>query len=805
MSIWREGFRSALRNLVAGRTSHRLRSRSARRSRLRAESRYPISAEVQLLESRTLLNGVTPAAPGTWTAVTTAPLSANGIGTMMMLSDGRILAIGGGDTASKTWFTLTPDATGDYINGTWTAVAPMSLQRLFFTSNVLPSGKVFVLGGEYSGPNTQETLVNSGQIYDPAANTWSSIPNFPQANFGDDPTVVLPNGKILAGYIFDASTYLYNPATNSWSQTGSKLRGDRSDEETWVALPDGSVLSYDVFASPETGAGSAQRYIPATGTWIDAGSVPVPLTGSAYGFELGPATLLPDGRVFQVGANGNTAIYTPSTNSWVQGPNVPGGFLADDAPGAMLPNGHFIFAADSPPGIFTAPTKIFDFDPVANTITDVTPAGALGTTLNSQPAFLERMLVLPSGGIMMSASNNQLYEYTPTGSANTAWAPTVSNVTLNGTTFTLTGTQLTGLSQGASYGDDAESDSNYPIIRITTSGGTVKYAKSFNWTPGVATGSAVVTTQFTMPPGFGPGTYTLNVITNGIASADYTLNILAPPQNVSASAASTTTANVSWSAVQGADLGYQIFRVQGASNILVGSAAAGATSGTAINLISGANNTLFVRALSSTYLGAQETTPVFGFFADSATVNVAIPAGLLAPQGVTAVALSATTARVSWSAVAGANLGYQVYQQQGNILVGTAAAGVTSIIASGLTPAATDTLFVRALSSTLTPFQRDSSTINVVMPTAVGSLTLSVAVNTTLNTATLSWTAATGAAGYRIYEKIGTQIFLLGSVGTTGPLSLKVTGLKHGQTLQFMIEAFNGFVFTDSAWEDAAD
>ena len=739
-----------------------------------------------------------PGTPGSWTALTQlAPPSSGGIGTMMLLSNGVVMAQGFnfGQT-SKQWYALTPDSTGDYVNGTWSSLASMGLERLFFASNVLPSGKVMVLGGEYSDPFSDQNLVNTGQIYDPATNKWSNMAAFPQPEFGDDPSVLLPNGRILAGYIFSQQTYLYNPSTNSWNPTGAKLRGDRSDEENWVLLPDGSVLSYDVFASPDNSTGlpgSAQRYIPSTGTWVDAGVVPVPLTGNAYGYELGPATMLPDGRVFQLGANGNTVIYTPSSNTWVQGPSVPGGYLADDAPGAMLPNGHFIFAADAPPGIFNAPTKIFDFDPVANTITDITPGGNLGADLAANPAFVDRMLVLPSGNLLMTTSSGQLYEYTPVGSANSAWAPTVSNVTLpvGSNTFTLTGTQLTGLSAGASYGDDAEMDSNYPIIRLTNSSGTVEYATSYNWTPGVATGSTPVTTQFTMPVGFGPGTYTLNVIANGIASSNFTLNILAPPQNVTAVPTSTTTAQVSWNVVQGADLGYQIFMQQGASSILVGTAGAGATTGVASGLISGTTNALFVRALSSTYLPGQ---------ADSATVNVAIPAGLQAPQGVTAFALSATTARVMWSPVTGADLGYRVYMQQGlnNIQIGTALQGVTTVDATGLTSGATDTIFVRALSSTLTPYSRDSTSINVVMPAAVGTPTVTVTI-LSQTTALLSWNPVAGADGYRIYEKIGTQIFLVGYLDGSAT-SIALVGLTHGQSVQFMVEAYSGFVFSDSLW-----
>ena len=748
--------------------------------------------------------------PGSWTALTNlAPSSSGGIQQLSLLSNGVVMAQGGADSASSAWYALTPSANGDYLNGTWTSLKSMSLQRLFFASNTLPSGKLFVMGGEYSGPSTSQTLTNSGQIYDPAANSWSNVATFPQSYFGDDPTMVLPSGKILAGYIFSAATYLFDPVTNTWSTTGSKLNNDQSDEETWVMMPNGKVLSYNVFASPATGAGSAQFYDPSTGSWSATGAVPVPLSGNAFGYELGPATLLPNGNVFQVGANGNTAIYTPSTNTWVAGPIVPGSFQADDAPGAMLPNGHFIFAADAPPGIFNAPTKIFDYDYTTGTITDITPGGTLGSTLGSQPAFLERMLVLPSGNLLMTtgyAGSTQLYEYTPVGTPQAAWAPTVSNVTLSSafsaaSAFTLTGTQLNGISQGASYGDDAEADTNFPIVRITNSSGTVKYAKSFNWTPGVATGSTVVSTQFTMPAGFGAGTYTLNVIANGIASSNYTLQILAPPTNVSAVPipGSTTTAQVSWTAVTGADLGYDVYWQKVSGNVLVATAPAGATTATAVGLVSG-SQTLFVRALSSTYLGGEAAVP---YYADSAATSVVVNFGLQAPTSVTGLVLSPTTARISWSPVAGDDLGYKIYQVGApNVLIGTAVSGASTVLATGLTPGATDTIFVEVFSSTLTPFHVNSTTINLVMPAVVGTPFVSVsgitAVNSTTATAILHWSSVANINGYRIYEQIFGQRFLVGYAGS-GVTQFTLAGLRRGVTVTFIVEAYRGFVFSDGS------
>src|SRR5437870_1480668 len=117
-------------------------------------------------------------------------------------------------------------------------------------------------------------------MFDPVRNTWSSIAATPANYFGDDPTVLLSNGQVLGGNITGAQTYLYNPSTNQWTTTGAKLRGDISDEEGWTPLPDGSVLSYDVFASIDSDVFHAQRYIPAgntlpgggtsTGQWVDA-------------------------------------------------------------------------------------------------------------------------------------------------------------------------------------------------------------------------------------------------------------------------------------------------------------------------------------------------------------------------------------------------------------------------------------------------------------------------------------------------------------------------------------------------------
>ncbi len=461
----------------------------------------PVALRLESLETRDLLTG-------TWTPL--ANLAPSTTGTMLLLSDGTVMVQGGGVT--NTWYRLTPDATGRYVNGTWSERSPMSLQRLYFASNVLPDGRVLVLGGEYSGSQGQTNWTHTAEIYDPAADSWRSAASFPQARFGDDPSAMLPDGRVLAGYLNGPQTYIYDPSANTWTETGDKADNDRSDEETWVKLPDDSILSYDIFNN-----GHAQRYYPATHQWVATSSVPVALSSSAVQNELGPAFLLPDGRAFFVGATNHTALYDSATNTWSAGPDLPPGMGADDAPGAELSNGHVIFAADHVPESY--PTSLFEFDPATNSLSEMTAPDVMG--LGTKNAYGNRMLLLPTGGVLFSNGSNQLYVYTPRADPDASWRPMIDQVAANADgTFHLTGRQLNGLSEGTSYGDDAEMSSNFPLVRLTSDSGQVVYATTYNWSStGVATGNAEVSVSFRLPAGLARGHYKLNVIANGIASA----------------------------------------------------------------------------------------------------------------------------------------------------------------------------------------------------------------------------------------------------------------------------------------------
>jgi hypothetical protein len=88
--------------------------------------------QLEALEAPSLLTG-------TWTPLTHTAPSPDGIGTMMLLTDGTVMAEGG--RVDSTWYQLTFDATGSYVNGTWRSLASMHVRRQYFGSNVLPDGR----------------------------------------------------------------------------------------------------------------------------------------------------------------------------------------------------------------------------------------------------------------------------------------------------------------------------------------------------------------------------------------------------------------------------------------------------------------------------------------------------------------------------------------------------------------------------------------------------------------------------------------------------------------------------------------
>ena len=106
-----------------------------------------------------------------------APSGPDGVQIMIQSTDGSILVQA---YDGQTWMKLTPDDRGSYINGTWTTLASEPIARLYFASQIMPDGRLFVVGGEYSGPGLLPNWSNTGEIYDPLADAWTPIREYPK-------------------------------------------------------------------------------------------------------------------------------------------------------------------------------------------------------------------------------------------------------------------------------------------------------------------------------------------------------------------------------------------------------------------------------------------------------------------------------------------------------------------------------------------------------------------------------------------------------------------------------------------------
>lgn len=676
---------------------------------------------------------------GKWIPITPAP-DANG-GVMIAMSDGSILckSFSGGDPndVGNIWNKLTPDIHGSYANGTWTSVAPMHDTRLYFSSQLLMDGRLYVAGGEYG------TGLYTGEVYNPLTDIWTSTPS--PGRVSDANSEILADGRVLQGLVDNSSktVKIYNPTTNTYS-TGPTALGVHN-ESAWVKLPDDSILFVDIHST------SSERYIPATNKWVRDAAVPVKLYDD-FGWETGGAVLLPNGKAFFIGATSNTALYTPSgstaNGTWTAGPIIPGANGAPDAPMAMMSDGKVLFVASPVPTSadhFPPPTTFYEYDYITNTITQIGAPGG-GASIDAS-CYIFTMLDLPDGSVMGSMQDsNQYYIYKPNGAPLEQAKPTITKVELAlglTDTFTLTGKLFNGICEGASYGDDWQMNTNYPIIRLT-SGTNVYYARTFNWnSTSVMTGDLVTTTNFTVPMSVPVGAYSLVVTANGVASdpMPFFNGTLPAPTAVAASDGKYEDhVDISWASVAVASE-YSILRAIGTDTpTIIGTSATNSfTDLTAESQIIYNYSVIASWSLGSSAASASDTGLCRPFL--SAPTNVVASAGTFTNK-----------ITLTWDAIADA-AGYTILRKQGNgeaVVIGTSSSASFSD-----ETAQAGILYSYYVSANAQGVNYSNSAV------FTGWKKLSTPINVTASNGTLydqvslKWDAVEGATSYKLMRSVG--------------------------------------------------
>ena len=136
------------------------------------------------------------------------------------------------------------------------------------------------------------------------------------------------------------------------------------------------------------------------------------------------------------------------------------------------------------------------------------------------------LLVLPTGQILVGGAE----VYNSTGTYLASWQPVITSVPstiTRGQSYLISGVLFNGLSQANAFGDEYQTNTNYPLVRITNiATGHIFYAKTHDHSSMAVASRTPVSTHFDVPPGMETGASTLVVVANGIPSiaANITVN-----------------------------------------------------------------------------------------------------------------------------------------------------------------------------------------------------------------------------------------------------------------------------------------
>jgi len=244
---------------------------------------------------------------------------------------------------------------------TWSTIANYPV-GIMDNSNAIIEGKEYSVGGF----DSNFTLTNHGNVYDPSTNTWSAIADMPMAR--EKPGVAAVNGLlyVTGGWnsagVPIAQTDVYDPSTNTWSTVAPNPSPTAAPG---VAVADGKIYLVggcaDSFCTPSA---TVVRYDPAADTWDTVANYPTTDSWEACGGI--------SGRVYCAGGvSGGTTfssgnVYDPGSNSWSPIANMPID-LWGSVSGAA--NGLLVVSSGVTNGFNTVTNQGFSYDPSADSWT----------------------------------------------------------------------------------------------------------------------------------------------------------------------------------------------------------------------------------------------------------------------------------------------------------------------------------------------------------------------------------------------------------------------------------------------------
>jgi Kelch motif protein len=366
------------------------------------------------LNSDTVTAWLTPtAAHLTWTNEGSMVWEQYGQGSVL-LPDGKVLIAGGTYISAITNHTqLYSDGSGG--TGSWASKAGMNAARRYFVMQpvTVSGGGSRVLAA--SGVNSTTGVLNSAELYNESANTWTTTPTMNVGRY-NAASSILSDGRVLvtggstntAETTQTTSAEIYDPSANTWSAVSS-MSGAREVHQQVTFTDSSGNSKVMVIGGYKYGTGtlsSTEIYDPSANTWSAGPSL-------NYARNTFQAVLLHDGRILVVGSDSpnktKSEVYSPSTNSWTvyTTPYIEGS--GSQAIVLGINTNYKVLVVGISGG--SGSTNAMLFDPVTNSWSTTTSLN----TARSLPSLtlLSNGNALVAGGTNSSAYLKSSEEYTP--------------------------------------------------------------------------------------------------------------------------------------------------------------------------------------------------------------------------------------------------------------------------------------------------------------------------------------------------------------------------------------------------------
>ncbi len=253
-------------------------------------------------------------------------------------------------------------------------------------------------------------------------------------------------------------------------------------------------------------------------------------------------------------------------------------------------------------------------------------------------------------------------------------------------------------------------------------------------------------------------------------------DVCGTPAGLNATAVTSSSAMLNWAIVNGS-ISYNV-RWRAVGTTTWNTASTGSTSFNITGLTAGTNYEFQVQAVCS--FGS-------GVFSASANFTTSSAQSCGTPGGLNATAVTASTATLNWAAVSGATSYNVQWRPTGTTTWSSGSTAGTSFGISSLTSGTPYEFQVQAVcGSTSGAFSASANftTSSVQTCGTPGGLN---ATAVTTNSATLNWSAVSGATSYNVqWRPTGTTTW---SSGTTAGTSLGISGLSPATPYEFQVQA----------------